>query len=475
MINDSGNVEVMDQTGGGIVKVTKDASPAGSARGKLSTEYQLPIWSPDGQSLAFVETVLQKPVASTIVEIQPDSVTIERGEQSKSFEVGGGGSASARTTQGGQPSASRGLRENRAPDKTTVEKQPDRVVIERGLGKGDLQSSALYVAKLDGKAPLLEVFQSKKDSVSYMDWSPDGTQLAFLQDNDSTGTKLNIVGSEGGSPREIASGAGAAWNWNPDGRTLMTRVDTGSARGFSSLSIVDADTARSVPIAQRVAVPFGAPNFSPDGGYMVTAQANQDGPSDLLLADRDGRVVRKLAAFTGRIAFAWSPTGAKVAYVVRENPTQRGGALKILDVNTGVEKVISQFPVSAFFWAPDGTRLATFSAMRPADVSPDFPGMVLLSQRATNFVQLATVDIATGAARKLFVFEPTAALGTVLNEFDRYSRGMNIWSPDGKRLVFSLAWDGGSGVEEYVIETEATGSIYPRILTMGSIAVWSPK
>jgi hypothetical protein len=88
---------------------------------------------------------------------------------------------------------------------------------------------------------------------------------------------------------------------------------------------------------------------------------------------------------------------------------------------------------------------------------------------------LETIDPANGNARSLFVFAPTNAFQRLVAEFDRYSRGVTIWSPDSRKLVLTLTYGNTSGTRDWVIETEASGSINPRVLGNGSLAFWSPK
>ena len=56
--------------------------------------------------------------------------------------------------------------------------------------------------------------------------------------------------------------------------------------------------------------------------------------------------------------------------------------------------------------------------------------------------------------------------------FDRFNRAINLWSPDSKRIVFPISYYNGANL---IVESEATGSLYPRSLGPGTMAVWSPK
>jgi hypothetical protein len=161
--------------------------------------------------------------------------------------------------------------------------------------------------------------------------------------------------------------------------------------------------------------------------------------------------------------------------VTRETGAQRGGALRVIDVNTGDDRVATPYPVSAFFWAPDGQRIMAFGQVRPQDVPQDYPGLPLITEQTTEIVELLMVDVVKESTRRLYLFEPTQVFAQVLAEFERYSRAITLWSPDSRRIVFPLQFSGSNGTTEILVQSEATGSVFPRLLAYGSMAVWSPK
>ena len=142
--SEDGNILVMDQTGGNIVQITDDANRGSADSGDAVTvnSYSLPVFSPSGQQLALVELTVQSTPVSSTIELNPDAVIIQRGENSGVLVDGPSGPV----VQPAEP----GMR---------VERQPSRVVIEHGDGGGQLVSSALYLASTDGKRPLRENLQ----------------------------------------------------------------------------------------------------------------------------------------------------------------------------------------------------------------------------------------------------------------------------------------------------------------------------
>ena|GEM_PF-1767069 len=454
--SEDGNITVMDQTGGNVVHITQDGNLASDTATEANV-YHLPVWSPDAKQLALVELTGRRTAVSTTVELNPDAVIIQRGANSQVIEQ----SADGPTTKAVAP----GMR---------VERNPARVVIQRGSAGGEFVSSALYVASADGKRPMREIYVSDKQDVPFLDWAPDSSQIAFLTENvQDQSTSLNLIKTQEGSrAKTVLQGSSATWDWSPDSKTLIAKVGTSS--GSDGLSLVNASGDGMTKLSSKGAPAFQAPAFSPDGGYMLLTEEN-DKKQKLVLADRAGKTLKTLADFTGQISFAWSPAGAKVAYVIQTDNTNQGGPLTVVDVNSGDKRVVSNKPVQAFFWAPDGQRIAVFSRADATDVPPNFQGFDLVPQMSTPLMLLETVDPKTSAARELFYFAPTTAFLRVAAEFDRWSRGVNIWSPDSRKLVFTLTFGNTSGSRDYVIETEASGSLFPRILGNGGLAFWSPK
>jgi Tol biopolymer transport system component len=276
----------------------------------------------------------------------------------------------------------------------------------------------------------------------------------------------------------------AAWNWHPDGKTLVAKVEASMTDNTADLALLDARSDKTVStIIQKVDIPFDSPAFSPDGNAMLVTVKN-DGQEYLALADRQGNITRNLVTINGQVSFSWSPVTAKVAYVVQQNSgtdsatgssTLSGGALHLLDVNSGEDKVLSQMPVLAFFWAPDGEHVAAFSPLRVSDIAKDFAGMDLTSNQSNSVMMLHTIDVNSRAFRQLFYFEPTTEFRRMLNQFDRFSRSMNIWSPDSRSLVFPMVYSNSTTSHNLIVETEATGSIEPRVISQGTLAAWSPK
>jgi WD40 repeat protein len=445
IVRSDGNVVLTDQTGEKIVPLTDDAGFAvqRDGDGVVGARYVMPMWAPDGKRLALLEVRSAQPVTAQ-VQFEGDLRTI--------VEAGPGSGVVEQTLRG---AAVRPIEETER-----FGFEPGRVTIDFAAQHVD---SALYTVAPDGPGPLKEVWYGE-EPVAYVDWSPQGNALAVLTSGDEEA--VTLVPLDGGRRRSLAQGANLSWNWKPDGATMLMR----SATGVTVRTVETGDAAARL---ERTAT---ASQYSPDGRSMIFVRV-QGGESALILADADGKEQRELASARGEMRFAWSPIGDRVAYVAREDGNL-AGPLRVVDVKSGEPRLLSTAPVEGFFWSPDGKRIAAFAPLNLSSLTEDDQTPSAVSESSANPMALWTLEVEQGpsAARKVLYLEPTARFRAVLRDFDRFARSMSIWSPNSRRLVVPFTVSvGAGGSADYIVETEASGSIWPRVLGEGSLAVWSPN
>jgi len=120
--------------------------------------------------------------------------------------------------------------------------------------------------------------------------------------------------------------------------------------------------------------------------------------------------------------------------------------------------------VLAFFWSPDGKKLAYLNLN--ADES----------RAVWN-----TYDLDTRKSTKLAEWFPTNNLIQIINYFDQYAQSDSIWSPDSKAIVFT-GWTNSTvsadGKAEgpalvYVMPTEGSKAGQAQAIAIGSLAFWA--
>jgi len=145
-------------------------------------------------------------------------------------------------------------------------------------------------------------------------WSPDSKQIAFTSSLARTASsRIWIVDAEGGEPRNLLGD----WQYEPAGMDWMddgTMAMSASIGGRSALFHLDPATgALTEVISGRRRIS----GFSYDPGYRKVAfvATSIDQPTELFLADIDGRNERKLTGFNDALnqEIAW-PTADRFTY-----------------------------------------------------------------------------------------------------------------------------------------------------------------
>ena len=175
-------------------------------------------------------------------------------------------------------------------------------------------------------------------------WSPSGQELAFASDGISTAS------ISGGAPRHVADGQSPAWS--PAGGEIAF------LRG-SLLLVIDLGTGVERTIADVTSIcppselgsSIAGPDWSPDGTRLVFAAICDNGyfaGVSAIIVNADGSGLRGLPMqdLSPNARLAWSPDGARVAFVSEESNSGIGtvklngrGRTTVLRDSTGTSYV----------------------------------------------------------------------------------------------------------------------------------------
>jgi Tol biopolymer transport system component len=456
-----GNIFVTDQTGQNPIMVTRDADFKLDRRdpGIIELGYVLPVWSPDASRLLVLENITHFPMTLT-TEIE--------GIEGALVKPNIGGTVQEQLI--GRPTS----REVTATEALRFD-NASRIVINHS---GSYLSTSLYTVVPDGKSALKELLHTELPFIDFADWSPQGDQLGVVS-RGQDGRTLSIVNTESGRSFDVTTGYDVNWSWHPDGSTVLAQTRLARETPRSELAVYATDNGEQISnVVSKAMIGNGSSRFSPDGQFMVFSQPGEKaGSFDLVLADRDGKLLRKLTGFDGSASYVWSPTGASLAFVVRPSSKNPAGPLSLLDVNSGQVRLLSANPVLGFFWSPDGARIAAFGPVLQTSIPTDSQAINFLPERAQAPMLVQMIDAGTGISRPIMYTELSQVFTRVLLLSDVYASVMTIWSPNSRRFLLPMKFtpQRGASAVNIIVETEATGSIFPREIANGAMATWSPR
>jgi Tol biopolymer transport system component/DNA-binding winged helix-turn-helix (wHTH) protein len=179
----------------------------------------------------------------------------------------------------------------------------------------------LWRSKVDGTQRLQLTESSLHTALPR--WSPDGKQIVFMGQAQTSNWRAYLISSEGGVPRDLAPSAQAGFdpNWSPDGKAVVLTLNEAGDPGFSvsgpGIAIVDLRSGKISLLPG--AAPLFSPRWSPDGRYIAALTADS---SKVVLFDFTTRQWTDLAAMTIVGYHSWSHNGQYLCFdsVLNDDP-----------------------------------------------------------------------------------------------------------------------------------------------------------
>lgn len=348
---------------------------------------------------------------------------------------------------------------------------------------GQVDNADIIVTEADGKNPI-KVSEGTATPPVFISWSPDGNQLSVLiKGTGGTSAPLELrlldtktLAAAKASQRKVAEGAAVYTGWSPDSQQLLIHASTSATD--SALTLLSAKDTAAQPTALKVTPSlFRSPAFSSEGSRLAFAVTNStSGNEDIYLQDKSGKDFGKLDSGGKGVSFSWSPADPRLAFSsVLEGSQGLYKGISVLDVDlkatsagtlTATKLVTDD--VAAFFWSPDGKKLAYVGLNDGGDM-----------------LVWNVYDLDTKKTTNLGEWFPSDIWGQLISFFDQYAQSNSIWSPDSKALVFAglskadyatvTSSPAGQNVspEVYVLPVEGANAGKPQAVGYGSLAFWS--
>jgi Tol biopolymer transport system component len=263
-----------------------------------------------------------------------------------------------------------------------------RIIFHSTQG-GDGFTCDIYLMDADGKHQTRLTDNTASDDVLPV-WSPAGGQIAFQSNRNGNGYEIYLMNADGSNQRPLRSAAnggpvfGQSIEWSPDGTRLAysdgdnVYVTQAVAPGGGDSVVAPMNVSGGKALGSSDVEVSWAPQVAGDRLVVRNAQSC-GGCSDLYTVNADGTGRAQLTNGVGfDIHARWSPDGTLIAY-----EADRGGrGIYVVGAGGGAETKVSG-AVGSFGvveWSPVGSRLAFKSSLSNVyAVNPDGSGLTLLT------------------------------------------------------------------------------------------------
>jgi TolB protein len=218
----------------------------------------------------------------------------------------------------------------------------------------------IYTVQADGSGLVQITDNATKEALPK--WSPDGRQLAYIDDLYRT-SRLVVSDADGSNASIVAPDLEATWEvvWSPTGRQVVFR---NALFQSGDLIAVDVQTGEEVNLTRGAPFAPGRPSFSPEGGRMVFSVSMPDSagpPSDRLFTVRaDGTELTELSFPAGDADYwpMWHPLRDEILFQGLVQGQGVGLYVATLDGSITRLRAEPRYLVSFPSWSPDGTMIA---------------------------------------------------------------------------------------------------------------------
>ena len=295
----------------------------------------------------------------------------------------------------------------------------------------------------------------------YLSWDPTSSHVAYLG-NQGDGVGLGVVErATEPAPSAVSLDQGQPYyfSWGPGGDRLLIH------EGDDRLEELTLDGA-TVVVDGRPGV-FQAPVWTPDGRTQLFVRRGAGLRQTIVALHRGRGRMRDLVGIEGAGFMVLSPDGDTVAYQAlapeeldlydRDLPARAEDVgVTVLDLATGRAERVSTEIAAAWYWSPDGSRLAVLEPLYDGD------GPILFRWRLWDG---DGTEVGPTFTASLSLLQETTPF------FSQYAQSWSMWSPDGKAFAFPLDLP---GAPDTIVVQPVDAGVPAYAVGRGSFVAWSP-
>ncbi|HEY7307433.1 MAG TPA: protein kinase [Bryobacteraceae bacterium] len=348
----------------------------------------------------------------------------------------------------------------------------------------------IYVKRLDDSEPVRLTNSESEGNIGYLAWSPDGRQIAFKRQSVIPGAIYSIA-STGGNERKIVDLANAnlssAIDWSPDG-TKLAFSDTVSGRTEFAIYLFDLRTGAKRQLTSPPSEIWGDwnPKFSPDGLAVAFKRVIGFWADDIYMVRTAGGSPRRITnGRRGIWGHAWTANGRSLIVSWQRSSTVFG-IWRIPLKEPGRPESIAQGGVDSITpsTARNTNRLAWVNQLwdlniyRISATGVDAPTKLIAStlrdQGATYSAdgRIAFISDRSGS-REIWMAKGDGSNQVQVTHFNGPQLDHLRWSPDGRSLAFDGRPFGSSDIFTVTCDWSAMRCGESKRLISGEAPSWS--
>jgi TolB protein len=285
-----------------------------------------------------------------------------------------------------------------------------------GASETDLQSTFLLLAtnewlekrlalgRLDGT---IVRYYTSGGHVLGASWSPDATKIVYGYvpgDSGEDEKGIYVINWDGSGKRQLISGQ--CWDpaWSPDGTKITFVMDQD---GWQDIYVMNADGSGVAKLTDDIE-PDHNPRWSPDSRRIVFSSLRSRN-YDIYIIDNDGKNFVQLTNTQDydEVSPMWSPNGDLIVF------TSRKPWRKIEDIEqdiyfvrpdgTGLEQITTGLWARGSVWSPDGSKIVFVEVLFP---SPDEVRVMDVKSRRVSTIPYEPINVVRGMVYEVLDWRP---------------------------------------------------------------------